>query len=75
MRKGFLNVSEPLIVSDSGATSNCGKMKDPFILMGIPSGSAFNIPLGQVTEVTEQIKLMHMVREQARTANMVPGLK
>ena len=75
MKKGIINGSKPAIVADSGAISNCGRMGNLFIPIGVASFEVFDTSLSQVLEATEQATLMHMVREPARTVNMVPGLK
>ena len=71
MREKVLNGSKPSTVTDSGSSSSCERMEDTFIPRGIPSDKVFKTSLGQVSEATEQRKLMHMVREPARTVGMV----
>ena len=62
-------------VMDSGATSSCGLTDDPFLQTNEPSGKIFYQPDGTKVPASNKAKLMHEVREPARTVDMVPDLK
>ena len=62
-------------VFDSGATSHCGMVGDPFIATDKPSYKISHLPNGDTTAASTQAKLHHQVKEPARTVDMVPGLK
>ena len=62
-------------VFDSGATSNCGMVGDNFILMSEKSNKIFLMLTGTTAPASVKAKLHHMVREPARTLDMVPNLK
>ena len=61
-------------VLDSGATSNCGMVGDTFILTEEKSNKIFHMPTGTTAPASVKAKLHHIVRELARTVDMVPNL-
>ena len=57
----MLSGKMPSIVADSGATSNCGWVNNPFIYTGEPPAKVFKMPLGQVAKASEQATfIQHM---------------
>ena len=62
-------------VFDSGATSNCGMVGDKFILTEEKSNKIFHMPTGMTSPASVKAKLFHMLREPARTVDVVPNLK
>ena len=64
----------PTAVFDSGATSNCGRPADPFVPTNQKSTKVFHLPTGHTTTASVQAKLHHLVREPARTVDIVPDL-
>ena len=75
MRRKILLGTVPSGIVDSGATSSCGKVSDPFIHTGELSHKQFQFPMGQVVPATEIEKLLHDVREPAKTVELVPAMK
>ena len=62
-------------VFDTGATSNCGRIQDDFIPTTTKSNKIFHMPTGHTTTASYQAKLHHIVREPARTVDLVPELQ
>ena len=62
-------------VYDSGATSKCGRETDNFIPTNDKSEKVFYLPTGHTTKASKKSKLHHLVREPARTVDIVPDLK
>ena len=75
MKEGVLNGTIPSGVKDSGATSTCGKLGNPFIQTNRKSSKIFNMPTGIQTPAGDVALLHHKLREPARSVNMVPGIK
>ena len=63
------------IIADSGATTHCGQVNDPFIHTSKSLTKVFQTSLGQVAKAFEQAKCIHNVQEQERTVNIVPELQ
>ena len=61
-------------VFNSGATSNCGMLGDDFILTSEKFNKIFHMPTGTIDPASVKAKLHHMVRDTARTVDMVPNL-
>ncbi len=70
----MLNGTIPSAVSDTGATSSAFLKKDPSRAMGDLSTTVFHLPDGAIASATTRNKLLHNVREPARSVNIVPGL-
>ena len=62
-------------VFNSGATSNCGMLRDDFILTSEKSNKIFHVPTGTTAPASFKAKLHHMFRDPAFTVDMVPNLK
>jgi hypothetical protein len=75
LKKGVLDGSIPSTVSDSGATSSVGKVGDTYIQTTERSNKTFHVPTGTTATATNIAKLVHKVREPARTIDMVPAIK
>ena len=65
----------PSGIVDSGATSSCGKMSDPFIRTSELSHKQFQVPMGQVVPASKTAKLLHDVQELAKPVELVPAMK
>ena len=63
------------MVADSGATSSCGWVSDPFITTRKPSTKTFHTLFGQVLQTIEAAQLHIQVREPAQTVAIVTGLQ
>ena len=63
------------MVADSGATSSCGRVSDPFITTGKPSTKTFHTPFGQVAEASEAAQLHLNTREPVQTVYIILGLQ
>jgi hypothetical protein len=74
LRKGVLNGMIPSAVSNTGATSHALPPSAPSISTGIPSKVVFHLPNGTTAAASTVNKLLHNVREPARSANIVPTL-
>ena len=75
MKREITLRKSPTGVMDSGATSSCGRLRDPFIKTGELSHKQFQVPTGQIVQATEQVKLFLDIREPARTVDLVPAMK
>ena len=65
----------PTAILDSGATSSCGKLGDPFLETGVKSEKIFQMPNGHKSPASELKLLEHDLRSPAREVHMVPELK
>ena len=65
----------PSIIADSGNTSHCRNKNDPFVHMGEPSPKVFHMSLRLTTKEMHKAKLIHQVKEPARTVHIIPGLQ
>jgi hypothetical protein len=74
LREGVLNGTIPSAVSNTGATSHALLPSAPSIPIGIPSKVVFHLPDGTTAAASTVDKLLHYVREPARSANIVPTL-
>jgi hypothetical protein len=63
-----------LAVNNTGATSHALRPPAPSIPIGIPSKVVFHLPNGTTAVASTVNKLLHYVREPARSANIVPTL-
>ena len=61
-------------IVDFGATSSCGRLVDPFIRTGELLHKQFQVPMGQIVPATKSAKLLHYIREPARTVELVPAM-
>ena len=52
-KQDVLSDKIPSMVADSGATSSCGRVNDPFNQTGLPSTKLFHTPLGQMAQALE----------------------
>ena len=59
----------PTAILDSGATSSCGKLGDPFLTTGVKSGKIFQMPNGHKSPASELKLLEHDLRSPAREAH------
>ena len=74
LRLGVLNGTIPSAVSNTGATSHALLPTAPSIQTGQRSTVGFHLPNGATASATTVNKLHHIVREPARSANIVPDL-
>ncbi len=74
MKEGMLNGMTPSAVSDTGATLSAFLKKDPSRATGELSTTVFHLPDGAIAPATTRNKLLHNVREPARSVNIVPAL-
>jgi hypothetical protein len=74
MKEGVLNGTIPSAVSDTGAASSAFLKKDPSRAMGELSTTVFHLPDGTIAPATTRNKLLHNVREPARSVNIIPAL-
>jgi hypothetical protein len=74
MKEGMLNGMIPSAVSDSGSTLSAFLKKDPSRTTGKLSTTVFHLPNGAIAPATTRNKLLHNVREPARSVNIVPAL-
>ncbi len=74
MKEGKLNSTIPSAVSDTGATSSAFLKKDPSRATGELSTTVFHLPDGMIAPAMTMNKLLHNVRELARSVNIVPAL-
>jgi hypothetical protein len=74
MKEGMLNGTIPLAVSDTGATSSAFLKKDPSCATGKLSTTVFHLLNGAIAPALTRNKLLHNVREPARSVNIVPAL-
>jgi hypothetical protein len=74
MKEGMLNGVIPSAVSDTGSTLSAFLKKDPSRTTGKPSTTVFHLPNGAIAPATTRNKLLHNVREPARSVNIVPAL-
>ncbi len=74
MKEGALNGMIPSAVSDTGATLSAFLKKDPSRAMGELSTAVFHLPNSAIAPATTRNKLLHNVREPARSVNIVPAL-
>ena len=74
IKAAVLDGTIPSGISDTGATSSAGKPGDPFSHTNTPSNKVFHLPTGGTATATTQAKLLHKVREPARSVDMVPSL-
>jgi hypothetical protein len=74
MKEGMLNGTIPSAVSDTGATLSAFFKKDPSSATGKLSTAVFHLPNGALAPATTKIKLLHNVREPARSVNIVSAL-
>ena len=75
IKQKVLNRQITYMVADSGATSSCGRMSNPFIRIGQPSTNRFHTPFRQMAQATEIEHLHLQVQELAKTVDIVPRLK
>ncbi len=75
MKEGVLNGTIPSAVSDTGATLSAFLRKDPSRAMDKLSTTVFHLPDGAIAPAMTRNKLLHNVREPARSFNIVPALK
>ena len=66
--------SIPSAVSDTGATSSAFLRSDPSQAMGEPSTTVFHLPNSMIVPASTKNKLLHRVREPARSVSIVPAL-
>lgn len=64
----------PSGVVDSGVTSSCGRLSDPFIKTGKLSHKQFQVATGQVALTPEQAKLLHNGRAPRKSVDIVPAM-
>ena len=57
------------------AISSVGKVGDTYIQTTERSNKTFHVPTGTTATATNIAKLVHQVREPARTIDMVPDIK
>ena len=69
------DTSWPSAVYDTGATSSCGKIGDPFLETGKQSTKVFKMPNGHKSPASDLKLLEHKLREPARDVHMVPELQ
>ena len=74
IKAAVLDGTIPSGISDTGATSSAGKPGDPFSHTNTPSNKVFHLPTGGTAKATTQAKLLHKLREPARSVDMVPSL-
>jgi hypothetical protein len=74
MKEGVLYGMIPSAVSDTGTTSSAFLKKDPSRAMGELSTTVFHLPDKAIAPATTRNKLLHNVREPARSVNIVPAL-
>jgi hypothetical protein len=74
MKEGVLNGMIPSAVSDTGATLSTFLKKDPSRATGKLSTTVFHLPDGTIAPATTRNKLLHNLREPARSINIVPAL-
>ncbi len=74
MKEGVLNGMIPSAVSDTSATLSVFLKKDPSHATGELSTTVFHLPDGGIAPATTRNKLLHNVREPARSVNIVPAL-
>ena len=70
-----VNTSWPSAIYDTGATSSCGKIGDPFLETGKQSTKVFKMPNGHKSPASDLKLLEHELREPARDVHMVPELQ
>jgi hypothetical protein len=70
----MLNSTIPSAVSDTGATSSAFFKKDPSRPMGELSTTVFHLPDSAIASATTRNKILHNMREPARSVNIVPAL-
>ena len=68
-------VPELTAIYDSGATSSCGRIGDPFLETGKKSDKIFQMPNGHKSPASDLKLLEHNLRSPARDVHMVPDLK
>jgi hypothetical protein len=74
MKEGVLNGTIPSVVSDTGATSSAFLKNDPSHPTGKLSTTVFHLPDGAIAPAMTRNKLLHNVREPARSINIAPVL-
>jgi hypothetical protein len=74
MKGGMLNGTIPSAVTDTGATLSAFLKKDPSRTTGELSTTVFHLPDSKIAPATTRNKLLHNVREPARSINIVPAL-
>ena len=72
--KKVVNGSIPSAVYDSGATVHAGMPDSPFIPTGKKSDKIFQVPIGDIIEASERMKLDLDVREPAKRVDIVSGV-
>ncbi len=70
----MLNGTIPSTISDTGATSRAFLKKDPSRATGELSTTVFHLPDGAIAPAITRNKLLHNVREPARSVNIIPTL-
>ena len=68
-------VPELTVIYDSGATSSCGRIGDPFLETGKKSDKIFQMPNDHKSPASDLKLLEHNLRSPARDVHMVPDLK
>jgi hypothetical protein len=74
MKEGVLNGTIPSAVSDTGATLSAFLKKDQSCATGELSTTVFHLPDSAIAPAMTRNKLLHNVREPARSVNIVPAL-
>ncbi len=74
LREGVLNGTIPSAINNTGATLHALLPSAPSISTGIPSKVVFHLPNGTMAAASTVNKLLHNVREPARSAKIVPTL-
>jgi hypothetical protein len=74
LHEGVLNGMIPSAISNTGATLHALLLLAPSIPTGILSKLVFHLPNGTTAAASTVNKLLHNIREPARSANIVPTL-